>query len=112
MEQLTEEGILRYYTSRSIGSGNPILGAMGQLQFDVFVRRLKDEYNVNATLNTLPYTVCRWVKEESVADLPGGINMIQDKDGRTALMFEGDWEFNYFIRNNPDIELVENPDYA
>jgi peptide chain release factor 3 len=112
VEQLTEEGILRYYSSRTIGSGNPILGAMGQLQFEVFIRRLRDEYNVTANLNTLPYSVCRWVKSECVNLLPGGENIIQDKDGKVALLFEGEWEFNYFQRNNPDVLLVENPEYV
>ncbi|MCX7999001.1 MAG: peptide chain release factor 3, partial [Leptospiraceae bacterium] len=34
IEQLSEEGILRIYSSKQIGSGNPIVGAMGQLQFE------------------------------------------------------------------------------
>jgi peptide chain release factor 3 len=112
IEQLSEEGILHVYTSRQIGSGNPIIGAMGQLQFEVFQRRLLDEYNAKTNLTLLPYEVCRWVKKTSIPKLPSSVNQIQDKDGNIAVMFEGEWEFNYFVKNNPEIELVENPTYV
>lgn len=112
IEQLSEEGILRIYSSKQIGSGNPIVGAMGQLQFEVFQRRLLDEYNVKTNLQLLPYTVCRWVKANCVNDVPSSANQVFDKDGKLALLFEGEWEFNYFQKNNPKIELVENPDYV
>lgn len=112
IEQLSEEGILRLYTSRVIGAGNPIIGAMGSLQFEVFQRRLKDEYNVLTNLSPLPYTVCRWVKKSSIAQIPPSANQIVDKDGKVALLFEGDWEFNYFMKNNPDLELTESPEYV
>lgn len=112
IEQLSEEGILRLYSSKQIGSGNPIIGAMGQLQFEVFQRRLIDEYNVKTNIHTLPYSVCRWVKTESVSEIPSSANQIIDKDGKIALLFEGDWEFNYFMKNNPNLKLVENPEYV
>lgn len=112
IDQLSEEGILRLYSSRVIGSGNPIIGAMGTLQFEVFQRRLKDEYNVTTNLYNLPYGVCRWVKEASVPLIPSSANQIFDKDGKVALLFEGEWELNYFIKNNPELELTESPEYA
>ncbi|MCB1178685.1 MAG: peptide chain release factor 3 [Leptospiraceae bacterium] len=112
IDQLSEEGILHLYFSKQIGSGNPIIGAMGQLQFEVFQRRLQDEYNVKTNIAMLPYSVCRWVKKESVQNLPTSVNQINDKEGRVAVMFEGEWEFNYFMKNNPEIELVENPEYV
>lgn len=112
IEQLSEEGILRLYSSRVIGAGNPIIGAMGTLQFEVFQRRLKDEYNVVTNLYNLPYSVCRWVKKSSVSHLPSSANQIVDTEGKVAVLFEGDWEFNYFKKNNPEIELTESPEYV
>jgi peptide chain release factor 3 len=82
---------------------------MGKLQFEVFQRRLQDEYNVNTNLTTLPYGVCRWVKLEDVPNLPSSASRIEDREGRTALLFETDWELNYFIKNNPDFVLMEHP---
>ena len=103
---------MRLYSSRVIGAGNPIIGAMGSLQFEVFQRRLKDEYNVITNLYNLPYSVCRWVKKISVSQLPSSANQITDTEGKVAILFEGDWEFNYFKKNNPDIELTESPEYV
>jgi peptide chain release factor 3 len=110
IEQLAEEGILRLYTSRVVGSGNPIIGAMGSLQFEVFQRRLKDEYNVVSNLTRLPYSVCRWVRASDVSNLPSSAVPIQDGEGKTTILFEGEWEFNYFVKNNPDLVLLESPE--
>lgn len=109
LEQLSEEGILHLFTSRSIGSGNPIVGAMGQLQFEVFQRRLQEEYNVETTLTRLPYTVCRWVEYSQIEDLPSSIPLVFDKSGKPAVLFESEWDLNYFAKNNPKIVLKNHP---
>lgn len=109
IEQLTEEGILHLYSSRTIGSGSPIIGAAGRLQFDVFQRRLKDEYNVDTNINMLPYEACRWVHEEDASKLPSSANQIQDRENKTVVLFESEWDMNYFIRNNPEIRLKDHP---
>lgn len=111
IEQLSEEGIIHLFTSKYIGGGNPIIGAMGNLQFEVFQRRLKDEYNVISRVTSLPYQICRWVSEKDIPTLPSSANSytMQDKEGRTAIMFEDEWSLNYFVKNNPDISLLEHP---
>lgn len=109
LEQLAEEGILHLFTSRSIGSGNPIVGAMGRLQFEVFQRRLLDEYKADTNLTPLPYTVSRWVSESDISKIPSSANMVTDKNGVSALLFETEWDMNYFIKNNPTIDLKEHP---
>ena len=42
---------------------DPILAAVGQLQFEVVQFRLQNEYGVATRLELLPYTVARWVEE-------------------------------------------------
>ena len=57
--QLSEEGAIQVF--------NPLLGnlyvvgAVGVLQFDVTMARLKAEYNVNASYETIDFSVARWV---------------------------------------------------
>lgn len=109
LEQLAEEGILHLFSSKSIGSGNPIVGAMGRLQFEVFQRRLLDEYKADTNLTPLPYTVSRWVDEADLAKVPSSANLVVDKNGVSALLFESDWDMNYFAKNNPEIRLKEHP---
>ena len=40
---------------------DPILAAVGQLQFEVVQYRMKDEYGVETTMDPLQYTIARWV---------------------------------------------------
>ncbi len=109
LEQLAEEGILHLFSSKSIGSGNPIVGAMGRLQFEVFQRRLLDEYKVETTLNPMSYSVSRWIHDSDIAKLPNSVNYVTDKNGNSALLFESEWDLNYFMKNQPDIRLREHP---
>ncbi|MEM7180438.1 MAG: peptide chain release factor 3 [Spirochaetota bacterium] len=109
IQQLSEEGVLYVFSSRMIGSGNPILGALGQLQFEVFQRRLQDEYNVQTNITRLPYTASRWILPEDEEKIPSLINKVIDSEGRTALLFESEWDMNYFHKNHPDVKLLESP---
>lgn len=42
-------------------SQEPILAAVGELQFEVVQERMRSEYGVETTLDPLPFTVARWV---------------------------------------------------
>ncbi len=109
LEQLAEEGILHLFTSRTIGSGNPIIGAMGQLQFEVFQRRLLDEYNADTNLVRLPFTVSRWIEDSDLDKIPSSANLVTDKNGVNALLFETEWDMKYFAKNNPRVRLKIHP---
>ena len=58
--QLAEEGAVQFFKSRS--SGGYILGAVGMLQFDVTMARLKSEYGVDAVYEPVNLAVARWVE--------------------------------------------------
>lgn len=109
LEQLAEEGILHLFTSKVIGGGSPIVGAMGRLQFEVFQRRLLDEYKVETSLSMIPYQVSRWIKKEDFPKLPSSAIHVQDLHNNTAILFETEWDKNYFQKNNPTIELQDYP---
>ena len=42
-----------------------IIGAVGQLQFEVLKYRLQKEYNVDVRLEQLPYTTARWTENNT-----------------------------------------------
>ena len=46
---------------RPIAGGSLLLGAVGTLQFEVVLHRLKSEYNVDARLEPSRYRLARWV---------------------------------------------------
>src|SRR5690606_6868570 len=54
LEQLGEEGVVQIFWPR-IGAREPILGAVGELQLQVFQHRIETEYNVKLKMTRLPY---------------------------------------------------------
>jgi peptide chain release factor 3 len=57
--QLAEEGAVQVF--RPIANNDLIVGAVGVLQFDVVVARLKSEYNVDAIYEHINVNTARWV---------------------------------------------------
>ena len=55
IRQLEEEGLMQVLFP-TIGRREPILGTVGPLQLEVLAVRLKDEYNVEADVDSLSYT--------------------------------------------------------
>lgn len=58
--QLSEEGATQLF--RSLSSNDLILGAVGNLQFDVVSWRLKNEYGVECSFEAVQVATARWVK--------------------------------------------------
>ncbi|MFT4938158.1 MAG: peptide chain release factor 3 [Paraglaciecola sp.] len=66
--QLSEEGAVQVF--RPLQNNDLIVGAVGVLQFDVVVARLKGEYNVDALYEHINVSTARWVysKDEKKLD--------------------------------------------
>ena len=62
--QLSEEGAVQVF--RPLISNDLIVGAVGVLQFDVVVSRLKSEYNVEAIYEAVNVATARWVEGSDV----------------------------------------------
>jgi peptide chain release factor 3 len=62
LQQLSEEGATQLF--RPMENNDLILGAVGVLQFDVVVHRLKGEYNVDCTYEPVQVYTARWVSCE------------------------------------------------
>jgi len=58
LDQLCEEGATQLF--RPLRNNDLILGAVGQLQFDVVAFRLQDEYGVQATWDNVNVYTARW----------------------------------------------------
>ena len=67
--QLSEEGAIQIFCP--ITNNSLILGAIGILQFDVVIERLKVEYQIDAMYETVNIALARWIrskKEKSISD--------------------------------------------
>ncbi|EJL6337756.1 peptide chain release factor 3 [Vibrio cholerae] len=62
--QLSEEGAVQVF--RPLQNNDLIVGAVGVLQFDVVVSRLKSEYNVEAIYEGVNVATARWVECDDV----------------------------------------------
>jgi len=67
LAQLGEEGAIQVFKPDT--GGNMLLGAIGQLQFEVVQHRLKAEYDCDVRLESCQYTGARWITADSPADL-------------------------------------------
>jgi peptide chain release factor 3 len=68
LTQLGEEGAIQVFRPEAAG-GSLLLGAVGQLQFEVVAHRLKTEYGVDARMMSSRYTMARWITSDSPAAL-------------------------------------------
>ena len=67
LAQLGEEGAIQVFKP-DVG-GPMLLGAIGQLQFEVVQHRLKTEYDADVRLDGCQYTSARWITADNAADL-------------------------------------------
>ncbi len=67
LAQLGEEGAIQVFRPE-IG-GNMLLGAVGQLQFEVVQHRLKGEYDADIRLEGCQYTGARWITADTPQEL-------------------------------------------
>ncbi|MDX1562700.1 MAG: peptide chain release factor 3 [Gammaproteobacteria bacterium] len=66
LAQLCEEGATQLF--RPLTNNDLIIGAIGQLQFDVAIFRLKSEYGVDCTFENVNVATARWVQDSPRLD--------------------------------------------
>jgi peptide chain release factor 3 len=95
LRHLAEEGTVLLLYSESLAGPVPVIGAVGQLQFEVLVDRLEREYGVHVRLERLPFKAARWVRgpEKDVDKLLAGYGMKRayDAEGLPMILFENEW---------------------
>ncbi len=64
LTQLGEEGAIQVFRPE-VSGGSLLLGAIGQLQFEVVAHRLKTEYAVDARMLPSRYTMARWITSDN-----------------------------------------------
>ena len=109
-EQLSQEGAVQLFNEPVGGSALQILGAVGELQFDVLRHRMSTEYRVDVRLTRLPYTLARWVEGSIEADAfeySDATRLVVDRDGRSVLLFQAPWVIDLVRKNHPDLQLSE-----
>ncbi|MFN2323340.1 MAG: peptide chain release factor 3 [Trueperaceae bacterium] len=107
LDQLAEEGVIqRFYPAQ--GARDAVLGAVGQLQFEVFARRMRDEYGVEVILTAEAFTQVRWL--DATPTSPGRFGkLVHDPDGAPAVLFRHAREIDYFQEEHPGLGVRSLP---
>ncbi|HZZ65734.1 MAG TPA: peptide chain release factor 3 [Candidatus Baltobacteraceae bacterium] len=109
--QLREEGAIQVLYPLGSMRTEPILAAVGALQFEVVKYRLESEYNVKTLINTLPFSLARRLEGDADmvrrAQLPSNATLAEDWDGHPVALFESDWSFRLAEEWNPKLRFVE-----
>ena len=107
--ELREEGAIQIMYSSDEFKREPILAAVGQLQFEVVQFRLRNEYGVETTLEPLSYSLARWVGGgwEALEKAGKIFNTMTVKDnwGRPVLLIRNEWNLGQIMGDNPDLKL-------
>jgi len=82
LAQLGEEGAIQVFKPEM--GGNMLLGAVGQLQFEVVQHRLKGEYDADIRLEGSQYTGARWISADSPAELREFVNAYPQRMAKDA----------------------------
>ena len=106
IEQLVQEGAIQYY--KTLHTNQIILGAVGQLQFEVFEHRMKNEYNVDVVMEQVGKKIARWIENEK--DITDNMNssrsiLVKDRYDQYVFLFENEFATRWFEDKFPEIKL-------
>ena len=108
--QLREEGAVQVFYPWGMPRTEPILGAVGELQFEVAKYRLASEYNVETLFTRLPFTLPLFVEGDSDeigrAQLPSNAKLVEDWAGNPIVLFESEWSVRLAKEWNPKLQFT------
>jgi peptide chain release factor 3 len=101
---------------RPLRNNDLILGAVGQLQFDVVAFRLQDEYSVQATFDNINVFTARWVYTPDARKLEefrvkAYDNLAMDHSGALVYLAPTRVNLQLTLERWPDIEFRETREH-
>lgn len=114
LTQLAEEGAVQVF--RPFMGNDYILGAVGVLQFDVTMARLKDEYGVDAACEGTSFAAARWVgcdDKKKVEEFRKSqeANLATDAEGHLTYLAASTWRLNNAMEEWPDITFLKTKEH-
>jgi len=114
LRQLSEEGAIQVF--RPLLSNDYIVGAVGVLQFDVTMERLKVEYGVDAVYEQVDYATARWVgspdpKKLAEFEKKNQASLAIDAEGNLSYLAPSEWRLGYVMEQWPDIVFAKTREH-
>ncbi|WEV61158.1 peptide chain release factor 3 [Streptococcaceae bacterium ESL0729] len=112
IEQLVQEGAIQLY--QNYQTNEYMLGAVGQLQFEVFQHRMIGEYNAEVVMTPMGNKTVRWINPEQLDEkMSSSRNILaRDRFGNPLFLFENQFAERWFADKYPDVELSSTPPTA
>lgn len=115
LRQLAEEGTIQVF--RPMTNNDYILGAVGVLQFDVTMTRLKAEYAVDAVHEPVDLSVARWFTCSSSDILEefkkkNSSSIAVDSEGWPTYMTTSEYQLGFTLEKWPDIQFHKTREYT
>ncbi|AGK52797.1 peptide chain release factor 3 [Bacillus sp. 1NLA3E] len=106
--QLVQEGAIQLF--KTVKTDDYLLGAVGQLQFEVFEHRMRNEYNAEVIMERLGSKITRWIENEDINEnLSSSRSLLcVDRFDNKVFLFENDFALRWFQDKNPAVKLY-NP---
>lgn len=106
IKQLVQEGAIQLYTTYS--TGQYILGAVGQLQFEVFKFRMQNEYNSDVLMEPMGSKIARWIDPEQLDEKMSSSRniLVRDTNDDPLFLFENQFAERWFKGKYPDVKLT------
>jgi peptide chain release factor 3 len=109
VRELSEEGTVQIFVDPLVGEQDPVLGVVGELQFDVLLFRLNDEYKLDVKLERLPFSVARWPRTKDdqppTSAINGGAKLYRDVKEQPVVLLNQEWDLRWLERENPDLQF-------
>jgi len=114
LTQLSEEGAVQVF--RPLLGADWILGAVGVLQFDVTMARLRNEYGVDAAYEPIDYATARWIecadkKKLAEFEKKNQGNLALDAEGNLTYLASSEWRLGHVAEQWPDINFVKTREH-
>ena len=117
LDELAQEGSVQLFRPPEGRDGEAVIGAVGDLQFEVTKYRLETEYKVDVRLEDLPFEFARWV-ERADPKSKEPIELVRfereragsgflDVRGRPVVLFKGDWQLEIATREFKELLFKE-----
>ncbi len=107
VQQLAQEGAIQVYHTEF---NEIVIGAVGQLQFEVFKYRIENEYNAPLRMESLDYSVAQWIKDPNMEEVKRAADsrtmLVYDRFDQPLLLFPNQFTLNFFRERFPKITLV------
>jgi peptide chain release factor 3 len=105
--QLDDEGVIQALHTVDRGEREPILAAVGEMQFEVALHRLETEFGANVQLEPTEFTVARRTDFKGKEGLSAlwGVEVATKRDGTVLALFRSAHRLEAIQRDRPDITL-------